>query len=111
MSENSFDDAVSRVAVLCDALPRTLYRFVASQDQAVSRDQAAAALGVSRSVAAHLDRLAGVGLLDVEFRRLSACQGPGAGRPSKLCRRAAQETAISLPARHYHRAADLPASA
>jgi predicted ArsR family transcriptional regulator len=112
MGEGSFDEAVSGIANLSDPLRRALYRFVAGQDQAVSRDQAAAALGISRAVAAtNLDRLAEGGLLDIEFRRLGARQGPGAGRPSKLYRRGVQDLAISLPERRYDLAADLLASA
>ena len=52
------------------------------------RDQAAADLGIARSVAAfHLDKLADLGLLEVEFRRPPGRAGPGAGRPAKLYRR------------------------
>lgn len=66
------------------------------------RDEAARALGVPRSVATfHLDKLAKVGLLEVEFRRPPGRGGPGAGRPAKLYRRAADEVSISVPERHY----------
>jgi predicted ArsR family transcriptional regulator len=106
------DAAIAAVAALADRLPRTLYRFVAAQDHAVSRDEAAAAAGASRSAAAfHLDRLVDRGLLETEFRRLSGRAGPGAGRPSKLYRRAVREVALSLPARHYDVVAKLLASA
>jgi predicted ArsR family transcriptional regulator len=109
---DDIDNSVSGIAALNDPLRRALYRFVAAQDQAVSRDDAAAAVGVARPVAAtHLDRLADCGLLDVEFRRLGGRQGPGAGRPSKLYRRAAHDIALSLPPRHYDLAADLLATA
>ena len=46
-----------------------------------------------------------------QFRRRSGRTGPGAGRPAKLYRRAARDIAVSLPARHYERAADLMATA
>jgi predicted ArsR family transcriptional regulator len=59
----------------------------------------------------HLDRLVDEGLLEVEFRRLSGRQGPGAGRPSKLYRRAAREVSISLPERHYDLAGQILADA
>jgi predicted ArsR family transcriptional regulator len=112
MSQGGADHAISGIAALSDPLRRALYRFVAGQHDVVSRDQAAAALGVARSLAAtHLDRLADAGLLDVEFRRLSGRQGPGAGRTSKLYRRAPDDIAVSLPPRHYDLAADLLASA
>jgi predicted ArsR family transcriptional regulator len=106
------DGRVGAIAALADPRRRAMYQFVVAQDRAVSRDEAADALGVSRSVAAfHLDRMVDEGLLDTEFRRLGSRQGPGAGRPSKLYRRAAGEIAVSLPARQYDLAADLLASA
>jgi predicted ArsR family transcriptional regulator len=78
----------------------------------VSKDEAAAAMGVARSVAAfHLDRLVADGLLTTEYRRLSGRQGPGAGRPAKLYRRAEGELSVSLPDRRYDLAARLLAAA
>ena len=69
-------------------------------------------MGVARSVAAfHLDRLVADGLLTTEFRRLTGRQGPGAGRPAKLYRRAEGEMSVSLPARQYDLAAALLAAA
>ena len=78
----------------------------------MSKDQAAAALGVARSVAAfHLDRLVDDGLLVAEYRRLTGRQGPGAGRPAKLYRRAERGVAVSVPPRRYDLAALLLARA
>jgi predicted ArsR family transcriptional regulator len=83
-----------------------------SRREAVSKDEAAEATGVARSVAAfHLDRLAADGLLATEFRRLSGRQGPGAGRPAKLYRRAEGELSVSLPSRQYVVAAHVLATA
>jgi predicted ArsR family transcriptional regulator len=94
------------VVSLSEPVRRSLYDFVAASNEAVSRDAAAEAVGVSRQVAAyHLDRLADDGLLDVEFRRLSGRSGPGAGRPSKLYRRSARVIQVSVPARRYELAA------
>ena len=108
----SADRVVTAVAALGDPLRRRIYRFVSGQDHAVSRDEAAAGLAISRSAAAfHLDRLVEEGLLDTEFRRLTGRQGPGAGRPAKLYRRSAREIALSLPARRYELAAQVLASA
>jgi predicted ArsR family transcriptional regulator len=59
----------------------------------------------------HLDRLVKDGLLDVEYRRLSGRQGPGAGRPAKLYRRVAQDVAVSLPERRYLLAGEILARA
>ena len=106
------DDALAAVAALGDPLRRRLYRFVGAQDHAVSRDEVAEGTDVSRSAAAfHLDRLVDEGLLETEFRRLTGRQGPGAGRPAKLYRRAARQISVSLPARRYELAAGLLAAA
>jgi predicted ArsR family transcriptional regulator len=112
MKTHDPDDVLAAVAALGDPLRRRLYRFVGAQDHAVSRDEVAEGAGVSRSAAAfHLDRLVEEGLLETEFRRLTGRQGPGAGRPAKLYRRAAREIAVSLPARRYELAAGLLAAA
>lgn len=89
-----------------------VFDFVSAAAAPVSRDATAEALGVSRRIAAaHLDKLAGHGLLAVEFRRLHDRTGPGAGRPAKLYGRAAVEIAVSVPDRRYELAATLLASA
>lgn len=112
MERDDPERALTAVAALGDQLRRRLYRFVVAQDHAVSRDEAAGGAGVARSAAAfHLDRLVEEGLLDTEFRRLTGRQGPGAGRPAKLYRRAPGEINVSLPARRYDRAAALLAAA
>jgi predicted ArsR family transcriptional regulator len=78
----------------------------------VSRDEAAAAVALPRAtVAFHLDRLVADGLLDVVFERRTGRTGPGAGRPSKLYRRADRAVAVSLPERSYDLAGDLLATA
>jgi predicted ArsR family transcriptional regulator len=112
MTGDDFAERVAGVASLAEPQRRALYRYVASRDEAVSKDEAAAAMGVARSVAAfHLDRLVADGLLSTEYRRLTGRQGPGAGRPAKLYRRAEGELSVSLPARHYDLAARLLAAA
>ena len=86
MTAKDLDQRIGGVASLAEPQRRALYRFVVSRDGAVSKDDAAAAMGVARYVAAfHLDRLVAVGLLTTEYRRLSGRRGPGAGRPAKLC--------------------------
>ncbi|GIE95311.1 helix-turn-helix transcriptional regulator [Paractinoplanes rishiriensis] len=93
---------VPALAALDDPVRRAVFDLVARSDTPVGRDAAAEALGVSRRVAAfHLDRLADEGLLEFEFRRPEGRGGPGAGRPAKLYRRAAEEIAVSVPERHY----------
>jgi predicted ArsR family transcriptional regulator len=111
-ASRGFAERVAGVASLAEPQRRALYRFVVERDRPVSKDEAAAAMGVPRSVAAfHLDRLVADGLLTTEYRRLSGRRGPGAGRPAKLYRRAAGELSVSLPDRRYDLAARLLAGA
>jgi predicted ArsR family transcriptional regulator len=98
------------LASLAEPTRRALYLFVQEQPSAVSRDEAAAGVGVPRHKAKfHLDKLVEDGLLDVEFARRTGRQGPGAGRPAKLYRRAARDFAVSLPPRSYELAGRLMA--
>lgn len=106
------EDRLSALATLAEPLRRRLYLHVTSAEEPVSRDAAAEALGVTRSVAAfHLDKLAEVGALDVEYRRPPGRSGPGAGRPTKFYRRADGELDFSVPERRYDLAAAILARA
>jgi predicted ArsR family transcriptional regulator len=105
-------DRLSAIGALGEPTRRALYEHIAASGDWVSRDNAADAIGIERGTAAHhLDRLAADGLLDVEFRRLSGRQGPGAGRPAKLYRRAAHDLEVSLPPRDYELAGRMLAEA
>jgi predicted ArsR family transcriptional regulator len=102
MAPRPLPDRVAALAALDDPTRRAVFDLVARAATAVSRDAAAEALDISRRVAAsHLDRLADHGLLAVEYRRPPGRTGPGAGRPTKLYRRTEDETAVSVPERHY----------
>lgn len=112
MTTSDFETRIAGIASLAEPQRRALYRYVVGQPDAVGKDQAAAAMGVARSVAAfHLDRLVADGLLTAEFRRLTGRRGPGAGRPAKLYRRAEGELSVSLPPRQYGMAAEILAAA
>ncbi len=103
---------IEAVALLDEPVRGALYEWVAGTDRAVSRDEAATAVGASRALAAfHLDRLARAGLLAVEYRRMTGRTGPGAGRPAKLYRRGPRDVAVSLPERRYEVPARLFATA
>ena len=92
----------TRVGALADPTRRALYEYVVARPGPVGREAAAEALGLPlHSVKFHLDRLVEAGLLDTEFRRLGERTGPGAGRPSKLYRRATEQVSVSLPDRKY----------
>jgi predicted ArsR family transcriptional regulator len=107
-----FDRSVTGIGVLADPVRRKLYRFVCSQEQPVSRDQAAHAVGIARHKAKfHLDRLEAEGLLEADYVRLTGRAGPGAGRPAKRYRRGPREFAVSLPGRDYELAGRIMADA
>ena len=81
------EDRLATLAVLGDPTRRRVYLHVLGADRAVSRDEAAAALGTSRKLAAfHLEKLLDAGLLRASYQRLTGRSGPGAGRPAKLYR-------------------------
>jgi predicted ArsR family transcriptional regulator len=102
-------DAISS---LDDATRRALYQHVAAAREPVTREAAAAAVGVDRSVAAyHLDKLVAEGLLAASFARPAGRSGPGAGRPAKRYVRAESEVSVTLPPRSYEMLAELFAAA
>jgi predicted ArsR family transcriptional regulator len=112
MAKPELDRRLTALASLGDPLRRALYHCVTSRDDAVSRDEAAAAVGVSRALAAyHLDKLVAAGLLDTRFERRTGRRGPGAGRTAKLYLRSAQPVEVALPARDYETIAGLLAGA
>lgn len=108
-------DATARidtVSLLADPVRRSLYEHIARQSEAITRDEAAQATGLSRGLAAyHLDKLADAGLLEVTFARVNGRTGPGAGRPAKRYRRSAHEIEITLPPRRYSLLARIIAAA
>jgi predicted ArsR family transcriptional regulator len=109
---DEFAADVASLAALSEPVRRSLYRYVVAQDRPVSREDAAAGVGVPHHVAKfHLDRLAVDGLLDVEYRRPPGRSGPGAGRPTKLYRRGARDITVSLPERRYDLAGQVMAEA
>jgi predicted ArsR family transcriptional regulator len=93
--------AMAALALLADELRQRLYRFVAAQPGPVTRDQAAAAVGISRKLAAfHLDKLTAAGLLETAAPD-PASRRPGPGRTPKAYRPAAAEVTLSIPTRRY----------
>lgn len=106
------DSSIDAAQTLADPVRRRLYEYVTAARGEVSRGQAADALGIQRTLAAHhLDRLADAGLLEVARRKVSGREGPGSGRPAKLYRRADRELSLHLPPRDYELAARVLAEA
>lgn len=112
MGPGELERQIAGLAALDEPVRRSLYFYVVWRQRDVSRDEAAQAVGVSRTLAGfHLDRLADEGLLETSFRRLSGRTGPGAGRPAKLYRRSARQLSVTIPERRYELAATLFAQA
>ena len=106
------DTDVAGIGALAEPVRRELYRYVCSQPEPVSRDQAAQAVQIARHQAKfHLDRLEAAGLLEADYVRLTGRTGPGAGRPAKRYRRGGTEFAISVPPRDYELAGHIMAEA
>jgi predicted ArsR family transcriptional regulator len=111
MERKELERQIGGLSALDEPVRRSLYFHVVRARGDVSRDEAARAVGVSHTLAGfHLDRLAGEGLLETSFRRLSGRTGPGAGRPAKLYRRSERQLAVSLPQRSYELAARILAA-
>lgn len=106
-------EALTQLSNLVDPARRRLYDFVAEQSAPVTREDAAAAIGITRTLAAyHLDKLTDAGLIEADYARPAGRSGgPGSGRPAKHYVRAEQEWAVSLPERSYLLMADLLAGA
>ena len=112
MNQPTRDDTLAAIGLLDEPVRRALYDWVVAQARPVGREEAARALRITRPLATfHLDRLAGGGLLDTGYKRLSGRAGPGAGRPARVYWRADREFSVTLPDRRYERAAQLFASA
>ena len=102
MPKQTTVERLESLALLLEPTRRKLYEYVAHRATAVSRDQAASALGISRAMAAfHLDRLVAAGLLRAQYRHISRQPGLGAGRPSKLYRRSRRRFDVLVPKRDH----------
>ena len=109
---NHLDARLDQVAALGEPVRRALYRFVAAQPEPVTREQAAAGVGVAQHTAKfHLDRLVADGLLEASYRRPPGRGGPGAGRPARVYWRSDTDLDVSLPERRYDLAGRLLAKA
>jgi predicted ArsR family transcriptional regulator len=90
------------IGALEDELRRRLYLFVRARGRPVSRDEAAAAEGISRKLAAfHLDKLVDRGLLTASYARPPGRGGRGAGRSAKYYQPSAGEFEVAIPERRY----------
>src|SRR5260221_5361610 len=106
------EQRVALVSGLDDPVRRRLYDYVSASGEPVGREEAAAATGIGRPLAAyHLDRLVSLGLLTADYRRPSGRTGPGAGRPAKVYVRSGSEVTVTVPPPEDELAARLLAEA
>jgi predicted ArsR family transcriptional regulator len=102
------------LGVLAEPHRRSVYEWVCSATGAVTREEVADGVGISRSLAAfHLDRLVDVNLLDTNVpETASEADVPRrAGRPAKRYRRSTHDVQLSWPPRHYELVARVLAEA
>jgi predicted ArsR family transcriptional regulator len=108
VSSSRSEADLASVSCLDDQVRGRLYAYVASRNEPVRRDEAAAAVGIGRALAVyHLDKLVESGLLTASYRRPPGRSGPGAGRPAKVYTRSGGEFLVAVPPREYHLAARL----
>lgn len=90
--------SLARLAVLSEEMRWRLYAFARAAHRPVSREEAAASIGISRKLAAfHLDKLVSAGLLRARYE---AAPGPRpVGRTPKTYEPTGADVAISVPPR------------
>lgn len=89
--------AVAAIAALDDDVRRGLYEYVRAAGAPVTRESAAAAVGISRKLAAfHLDKLVDLGLLKSGFRTAEARR---VGRAPRIYQPATTDITVRVPER------------
>ena len=92
------DPAIRAVAALDDELRRGMYAFIRAARRPVTRDEAAAAVGISRKLAAfHLDKLVDAGVLRTAAPQAAAERK--VGRKPKVYEPAGTDLRLSIPPR------------
>ncbi|HEY7048291.1 MAG TPA: transcriptional regulator [Jatrophihabitantaceae bacterium] len=87
--------SIAAVAALDDEVRHALYRCVRDARRPITREQAAAEVGISRKLAAfHLDKLVTVGLLRARYH-----SGGRIGRAPKVYELSGDDVSVCLPAR------------
>jgi predicted ArsR family transcriptional regulator len=98
--------AIRAVAALEDELRRGMYVFIREARRPVTRDEAAASVGISRKLAAfHLDKLVDAGALRARYEAVG--DSPKVGRTPKVYEPSGLDIQISIPSRHHDVLADI----
>lgn len=100
------DTAIASLSVLGEELRRRMFEFIRRARRPVTRDEAAASVGISRKLAAfHLDKLVDAGLLRARY------ESPGGirkvGRQPKVYEPTDTPIRVSIPDRRHELLADL----
>jgi predicted ArsR family transcriptional regulator len=94
------DPGIRAVAALDDELRRGMYAFIRAARQPVTRDEAAAAVGISRKLAAfHLDKLVEAGVLAAHYGQPGGTRK--VGRAPKVYEPSGADIRVSLPPRSH----------
>jgi predicted ArsR family transcriptional regulator len=102
----SIDPAIRAVAALEDDSRRRMYAFIRQARRPVTRDEAAASVGISRKLAAfHLDKLVEAGVLRAHFTPAGGIRK--VGRTPKVYEPAELDITISIPQRQHDLLADI----
>jgi predicted ArsR family transcriptional regulator len=97
---------IAAVAVLADDLRRRMYAFIRRSGRPVTREEAAASVGISRKLAAfHLDKLVTAGLLQTGYANPTGIRR--VGRTPKVYEPTDVEVQVSIPQREHGVLADI----
>ncbi|QTJ70241.1 transcriptional regulator (plasmid) [Rhodococcus sp. ZPP] len=97
---------IKAIAALDDDLRRGLYEFGRRAGRPVTRDEAAAAVGISRKLAAfHLDKLVAAGLLRAHYEPVGGIRR--VGRTPKVYEPTGDGIHVAIPARHHEVLAEI----
>lgn len=100
------DAKIRAIAALDDDLRGGMYAFIRAARRPVTRDEAAAAVGISRKLAAfHLDKLVDAGVLQADYQPVSGIRK--AGRAPKVYQPVDADIRISIPSRQPDLLADI----
>ncbi|WP_040837499.1 helix-turn-helix transcriptional regulator [Nocardia brevicatena] len=102
----SNDTAVGALAALDDESRRGMYWFIRRSRRPITRDEAAAHVGISRKLAAfHLDKLVEAGLLRARYEAPAGVRR--VGRTPKVYEPTEADVRVSIPERRYEVLAEI----
>jgi predicted ArsR family transcriptional regulator len=94
------DPAIKAIAALDDDLRWGMYEFIRAARRPVTRDEAAAAVGISRKLAAfHLDKLVDAGALRAHYQPVGGIRR--VGRVPKVYEPSGTDIRVSIPPRRH----------